>query len=65
MSRKKQLTSQGILELLIDSDSDGIPDIEIDEIDQSDDGNVSEHEEIIYHDVDVLVEEVIFMSRRT
>jgi hypothetical protein len=62
MSRRKIISNARILELLIDSDNDGLPDIEIDEVEQPDGDDVVEQEEIIYHDIDVLPEEVIFYS---
>jgi hypothetical protein len=63
MSRKRPLSKDKILELLIDTDNDELPDIEVDIPDPQDEDDVSEQEEIIYHDVDVLVEaEVTFFD---
>jgi hypothetical protein len=67
MSRRKHISHERILELLIDSDNDGLSDIDVDDHEQPDDDDVVEQEETIYHDVTVLVEgQVIFyMSYQT
>jgi hypothetical protein len=62
MSRKQTISNQKILELLIDSENDGLCDIEIDDPDESENDEVTEQEEIIYHEEDVHLEEVLYFS---